>query len=62
MGEASKTISLAAQVLGQRFEHFADKYVHSTSLFKMLQTANKIMADHAHRAILAIVQNVVAPK
>ena len=62
MGEASKTISLAAQVLGQRFEHFADKYVHGTSLFKMLQTANKIMADHAHRAILAIVQNVVAPK
>jgi hypothetical protein len=60
--EASKSISLMAQILQQDFEPLAPKFISKNSLYKLLNCANKIMAEHSHICIIAILNNVVAPK
>jgi len=51
-----------AETLQQDFEPLAPKYISKLSLYKLLNIANKVMAEHSHHCFVAILSNVVAPK
>lgn len=54
--EAAKTASLAAQILGDNFENCADRL--TDTLFKVLNSGTKIIADTAHSSLLEILEAV----
>jgi hypothetical protein len=60
--EASKAIIVMAETLKQDFEPLAPRFVSKLSLFKLLSSSKAIMAEHSHLCIIAILNNVIAPK
>eukprot|EP00347_Sterkiella_histriomuscorum_P017130 403350553 len=60
--EASKGISLMAQILQQDFEPLAHKFISKNSLYKLLNAAKHVLAEHSHICIIAILNNVICPK
>ncbi|CDW87981.1 clip-associating protein [Stylonychia lemnae] len=60
--EASKTIALMAEVMQDQFEILAQRFIHPNSLIKLVQNANKIISEHGHLCIIAILHNVVSAK
>ncbi|CDW80330.1 clip-associated protein [Stylonychia lemnae] len=59
--EASKGISLMAQVMQQNFEPLAHRFISKVSLFKLLNAAKHVLAEHSHICIIAIINNVICP-
>lgn len=51
-----------AEVLKQDFEPLAPKFISKLSLYKLLNSAKHILAEHSHICIIAILHNVVAPR
>lgn len=51
-----------AQILKQEFEPLAPKFISKNSLYKLLNSAKHILAEHSHVCIIAILNNVVSPK
>jgi|TARA_B110000305_G_C19317702_1_gene577337 hypothetical protein len=59
---AGLAIQTLAQNLGNDFEMLALKLMTKDTLLKVLHTANKTLADHAHNSILSILNHVCVPK
>jgi len=59
---AGVTIQALAQNLGNDFEILALKLITKDALLKVIQSAQKTLADHAHQAILSILNHVCVPK
>lgn len=46
--EASNTVRIMAQALGEDFKPLAAKFMHANALFKLVGSATKIMMEHGH--------------
>lgn len=46
----------------QDFEPLAIKFISKNSLYKVLNSAKHILAEHSHICIIAILNNVVSSK
>ena len=55
--EVCKTISLMAEILQAEFDSHAPMYLSGTCLFKLMESGNHVMAEHAHLAVLSILYN-----
>jgi CLASP N terminal len=53
--EASNTVRVMVQTLGEDFKSLATKFMHSSALFKLVCSATKIISEHGHLCCLAIV-------
>lgn len=51
-----------SQVMSQEFEPLAHKFVSRNSLYKLLNAAKHVLAEHSHICIIAILNNVICPK
>ena len=56
--EACKTISMMAEILAEEFTAHAPYFLSGTCLFKLMESANSVMAEHAHYSVLSIVHNI----
>ena len=55
--EVCKTISLMAEILQAEFDPHAPIYLSGTCLFKLMESGNHVVAEHAHLAVLSILYN-----
>ena len=60
--EASNTVRIMVQILGEDFKLLATKFMHSSALFKLIWSATKIISEHGHLCWLAIVNYWQEPK
>lgn len=61
--EACKTISLIAEVLQSEFDLQAGNvFVTDISLFKLMESGNHMMAEHAHMCVVSILNNTLSVK
>jgi hypothetical protein len=51
-----------AQIMQDDFELLANKFISKDSLLKLLHNGNKVLAEIANQTIVAILNNVCAPK
>ena len=45
------------ELMGNKFETYALKYLSRTALFQLMQTPTETIAHYAHLAVLSIVYN-----
>lgn len=60
--EASNTVRIMAQSMGEDFSSLAHKFMHINSLFKMVSSATKLISEHGHLCCVAILSYVQEPK
>eukprot|EP01017_Pseudomicrothorax_dubius_P038843 TRINITY_DN5881_c0_g1_i9.p1 TRINITY_DN5881_c0_g1~~TRINITY_DN5881_c0_g1_i9.p1 ORF type:complete len:563 (-),score=129.56 TRINITY_DN5881_c0_g1_i9:884-2572(-) len=60
--EASQLICLAAKVCGDRIEGITDRLVTKESLLRIINSANKIIAEYGHKCILELLESSATPK
>jgi hypothetical protein len=51
-----------AEVLQDEFEALSMKFISTNSLIRLVQNANKLISEHGHICILAILYNVVSSR
>ena len=63
MKEACKTVSLISEVLESEFEVQAyQTFLTEQSLFKLMESANNMMIEHAHACVLSILYNTISAR
>ena len=60
--EAARTLCIAAQVSGERLEAFCEKIVSKEGLFKLINCANKVIAENGHICISYLIEYVQPPR
>ena len=60
--EASNSVRIMVQILGNDFKTVAPKLMDSKSLFKLVASATKIITEHGHLCCLAIINYCQEPK
>lgn len=60
--EASNTVRIMAQSMEEDFSSLAPKFIHSNSLFKMVSSATKLIAEHGNLCCMAILHYCQDPK
>mmetsp|Transcript_27729 Transcript_27729/g.42027 ORF Transcript_27729/g.42027 Transcript_27729/m.42027 type:complete len:160 (+) Transcript_27729:250-729(+) len=61
--EACRTIALIAEVLQNDFDsHAGNLFVTDISLFKLMESGNHLMAEHAHNCVVSILYNTCSQK
>lgn len=60
--EASNTMTVLAQEIGDDLEPLAHRFISSLCLFKMLNSGTKVISEYGNKCILAIIHHVRAPK
>jgi hypothetical protein len=61
--ETCKTISLISEILKNEFENqAANVFTTDVSLFKLMESGNHLMAEHAHMCFLSILYNTQSPR
>ena len=53
--ETSSAIQVLAQVMGLLFENLIVKLMSHNSLLKLIQSANKVIAEKAHHSVVAAI-------
>lgn len=62
MKEACRTIVLLSEVYKSSFENIVDKLFNSHMMYKLIISANKIIAENVNQAMIAIISNVKTQK